>query len=156
MRTLGLPELMVLFAILFLLGFALILLVAALRWKQSRSVQRALIEKLPPNELLGLLQTPQGEKLIQSLADAGVTPGRSILTSVRRGIVLIVTGIGLLVVAFFVPEARESRAVVSGIAVVLIFLGIGLLVAAFVSYRLSKRWRLLAENGRGSSEQRAN
>ena len=95
MRSIGLPEVLVLFGILFLFALPLVLLFAALRWKQLRSVQRALIDKLPANDLSGLLQTPHGEKLIQALSEAGASPGRSILTSVQRGIVVIVSGLGL-------------------------------------------------------------
>jgi hypothetical protein len=151
MRSIGLPELLVFCGILFLFGFGLVLLAAGLRSKQSRSAQRTLIDKLPPNELLALLQTPQGEKLMQALGEPGATPARSILTSIQRGIVVVLSGIGMLLAAIF----TQAPPVVPAIALILIFLGIGLLVAAFVAYRLSKRWRLLQENGGGSSSPRA-
>jgi protein-S-isoprenylcysteine O-methyltransferase Ste14 len=151
MRSIGAPELMVLFGILFLFAFVLVLLAAALRWKQSRSVQRALIDKLPANELSGLLQTPLGEKLLRALSEVSASPGRSILTSVQRGIVVIVSGLGLALAA----ALTRSPMVVVAIAIMLIFVGIGLLVAAFVAYRLSKRWHLLEENGGGPSTRRA-
>jgi hypothetical protein len=131
---------------LFLLAFALFLLAAALRWKQSRSVQRALIEKVPASELSGMLQTPLGAKLFQALSEESASPGRSILASVQRGIVVIVSGLGFLLAAVLLEAPRA----VLGIAIVLIFVGIGLLLAALVAYRLSRRWRLLEENGVGS------
>jgi hypothetical protein len=152
MRAIGYSELLVICGVLFLFGFAVILLVAALRWKQSRSVQRALIDKLPAGELVGLLQTPQGEKLMKAVAEAGDSPGRSILASIQRGIVLIVAGIGILVAGIF----TQAPPFVTAISIMLIFLGIGLLVAAFVAYRLSKRWRLLDENDGSSPNGRAN
>ena len=68
--------------------------------------------------------------------------------SVQRGIVVTLTGIGMFPAGIF----TQSKVVVA-IAMIVIFLGIGLLVAAFVAYRLSKRWRLLEENG-GSSNRR--
>jgi TRAP-type C4-dicarboxylate transport system permease small subunit len=141
MRSIGIPELLVLFGVLLLLGFALILLVGALRWKQSRSVQRSVIDKLPANDLAAMLQTPQGEKLMQTLADAGASPGRSILASVQRGIVVIMTGVGVLVAAV-VTQAPSS---VWAIALILMFVGIGLLVAALVTHRLAKRWQLFED-----------
>ena len=151
MRFIGLPEILVLLGILFLLGFALILLVGALRSKQSRSVQRALIERIPANELADLLQRPDGEKLVRMLSEPGASPGRAILTSVQRGIVAIVSGVGIFVAARF----AQAPTFVPAIAIMLVFLGIGLLAAALVSYRLSKRWRLLEENGDESSSRRA-
>ena len=150
LRSIGLPEVLVLFGILFLLGLALFLLVGALRWKQSRSVQRALIEKLSANELMGLLQTPQGERLMRGLAEASAAPGHSILTSVQRGIVVILTGIGMLVAG----GIAHSPEVLPAIATVLIFIGIGLLVAGFAAYGLSKRWRLFGDNDGASSNLR--
>lgn len=151
MRNIGLPEILVLVGILFLLGFALILLVGALRWKQSRSVQRVLIDKIPANDLVALLQKPHGERLVQVLSETGSSPGRAILASVQRGIVVMVSGIGLLVAGMFTHASKA----VPAIAIMLVFLGTGLLVAAFVAYRLSKRWRLLEENSDESSSRRA-
>src|SRR5690348_11957188 len=98
MRSIGLPEVLVLCGMLCLLGFALFLLAAALRSKHSRSVHRAVIDKLPPGDLASLLQTPQGEQLMRSLAETGAAPGHSILKSVQGGIVAILTGAGMLVV----------------------------------------------------------
>ena len=139
MRSIGIPEILVLFGCLFLLGFALMLLVAALRWKQSRSVQQRLIDKIPPNELSALLQTPHGEKLRGALADTGTTPERSILATVQRGVVVTISGIGILVATLaFAPHFDSTARLVEGIGTILIFLGLGLLIAAFVSYRLSK------------------
>ena len=151
MRIIGLPELVALFGMLFLFGFALLLLGAAHRRKQARSVQLALINRLSGSELAGLLQTPQGEKLLQRLAEGGVTPGHTILMSVQRGIVVILAGVGIFVAA----ALTHPPAPVPAIGVILIFLGIGLLAAAFVAYRLSKRWRLLEGNGERSPGRQA-
>jgi hypothetical protein len=104
-------------------------------------VQRALIDKLPSAELASLLQSPQGEKLMQAVV-SGAAPGRSIVASIERGIVVLLTGVGLLAAAVF----TQAPGVIVLAAVVLISTGIGLLVAAFVSYRLSKRWNLLGRN----------
>lgn len=151
MRSFGLPEVLVLVGMLFLFAFALFLLAAALRWKQSRSVQRALIEKVPANDLSGMLQTPLGAKLLHALSEGSASPVQSILASIQRGIVVIVSGVGLVLASLLVP----APTVVLAIAVVLIFVGIGLLLAALVAYRLSRRWRLLEENGNGSLHRQA-
>ena len=141
MRSIGIPELLVLCGPLVLLGLALFLLVSRMRSTQSQSVQRALIEKLPANDLAAMLQSPQGEKLVQSISRVGDMPGALILSSVRRGIVVLVTGIGGLVVA--VQVGYEQRVVIAAIAMMVIFIGAGLLIAGVVSYWLSRRWYLL-------------
>jgi hypothetical protein len=119
--------------------------------KQSRSVQRALIDKIPANEVPGLLQTPPGQKLMQALSEAGGSPGHSIVASVQRGIVVIMSAVGLAVAT----GITQAPVIVLGIAVTLCFVGIGLVVAAFLSYRLAKRWNLLEETNAGHSNSRA-
>jgi hypothetical protein len=141
MDTLGLPEALVIFGIVFLIGFALVLLVGALRSKQSRSVQRALIDRMPSEDIARLLERPDGVRLVQALSDAGA-PTTSILTAVQRGIVVIVSGMGMFGAAVLTPAPM----ILFALAILLLFVGMGLLAAAFVTYRLAKRWRLLDES----------
>ena len=54
---------------------------------------------IPANDLAALLQTPQGGKLMQTLGEAGATPGHSILT---------LAGVGVLVAAV-VTQAPSTR-----------------------------------------------
>jgi hypothetical protein len=140
MRDIGLPEIIAIFGVLVLFGFALILLTGALRWKQSRSVQRALIEKLAVgNDLATFLQTPAGDQFMRGVADAE-SPARSILTSIQRGIVVLVVGLGTLLLGSGAPFAARA------IGLLLVSLGAGLLIAAYVSYRVARRWQLLGKD----------
>ena len=140
MREIGLPEIIAICGVLVLFGFALVLLIGALRWKQSRSVQRTLIDKLAAgNELATFLQSPAGDKFMRGIAD-GESPARSIITSIQRGIVVLVVGLGTLMLGGSVPSA------VRVIGFLLVSLGAGLLIAAFVSSRVARRWQLLAQD----------
>ncbi|HWQ52775.1 MAG TPA: hypothetical protein VN442_03765 [Bryobacteraceae bacterium] len=142
MRSIGLPEIIVILGVFITSGFALVLLIGALRWKQSRSVQRALIDKLGSgNEVAAFLQTPSGAQFLRGIAESE-SPGRTILASVRRGIVVLVVGLGLALLGVFTRVADA----VPTIGIVLMFLGAGLLAAAYISYHLARRWKMLAED----------
>jgi hypothetical protein len=140
MRTIGLPEIIAICGVLTLFGFALVLLVGALRWKQSRSVQRALIDKLASGNDLGtFLQSPAGDKFMRGIAN-GESTARSIITSIQRGIVVLVVGLGTSMLGDSVPFTIRI------IGFLLVSLGAGLLIAAFVSSRVARRWQLLGQD----------
>lgn len=140
MRDFGLPEIIAISGVLILFGFALVLLIGAVRWKQSRSVQRALVDKLALGDgLATFLQTPAGDQFVRGITDAE-SPARSILTSMERGIVVLVLGLGTLLLGGGVPSA------VRVIGLLLVSLGAGLLIAAYVSYRVARRWQLLGKD----------
>jgi hypothetical protein len=140
MRELGLPEMIVICGVLVLFAFALVLLIGALRWKQGRSMQRTLIDKLAlGNELAAFLQSPAGDRFMRGISDSE-SPARSIITSIQRGIVVFVVGLGTLFLRGSLPMA------VRFIGFLLISLGAGLLIAAFVSYLLARRWQLLEKD----------
>src|SRR5215831_3105327 len=70
MREIGMAEIIAICGVVVLFGFALILLVGALRRKQARLVQRTLIDKLATgNELAAFLQTPAGDRFLRAIAD---------------------------------------------------------------------------------------
>lgn len=140
MREIGLPEMIAVFGVVILFAFALVLLIGALRWKQSRSVQRALIDKLASgNELGTFLQTPAGDRLMRGIV-SGESTARSIIASIQRGIVVLVVGLGTLALGGSVPFGVRM------IGFLLISLGAGLLIAAFVSSRVARRWQLLGQD----------
>ena len=133
MREIGLPEILAICGVMVLFGFALLLLVGALRWKQSRSVQRAVIDKLSGcNDLAAFLQTPAGERFLRGITDSEST-ARSMIHSVQGGIVIVLVGIGTLMLG--------SKA-----GFLLIPLGVGLLLSALVTYRLARKLNLLGKD----------
>lgn len=142
MRAVGLPEIIVILGVFIMSGFALVLLVGALRWRQSRSVHRALIDRLGSgNELAAFLQTPAGAQYLRGVAESE-SPARTILASVRRGVVVLTVGLGVVLLGAY----HDGQGAVPAIGVVLISLGAGLLVAAYVSHYLASRWKMLGED----------
>lgn len=133
MREIGLPEIIAICGVMVLCGLAVVLLVGALRWKQSRVVQRTLIDKLSAgNELVAFLQTSAGERFIRGITEPE-SPARSMIKSIQGGIVVLVVGLGTLMLG-------------SKLGFLLISLGVGLLVAALVSYRLARKLNLLGKD----------
>ena len=140
MRDIGTQEIITIFGVLVLFGFALVLLTGALRSRQSRSVQQALIDKLAVgNELAAFLQTPAGDRFVREIAEPQ-SAARSIIISIQRGIVVLAVGLGALMLGGGVPLA------VRVIGFLLVSLGAGLLIAVFVSYLLARRWQLLGND----------
>jgi len=133
-RTIGLPELLVIAGATVLFGLALLLAAGALRWLHGHSVQRALLDRLGSGtDLAAFLQTPAGERLIASLVESN-SPQRATLRSVRNGVVIIFVSVALLLLGAF-----AGTGLFAAIGMVLLFLGAGLLVAARVTNRLAKR-----------------
>ena len=140
MREIGMAEIIAICGVVVLFGFALILLVGALRRKQTRLLQRTLIDKLGTgNELAAFLQTPAGDRFLRAITDPE-SPARSIISSIQCGIVVLVVGLGTLTMGGSIPLALRV------IGALLTFLGGGLLIAAFVSYLFARRWQLLGRD----------
>lgn len=146
----GLPELLILFGPVALIALAMIMVTLALRAKHARALQRALIDKLPAEDLASFLRSPHGEKLILSLSPTGASPLRSVLRAVQRGIIATVVGGGLLLAAVLI---RQREALVW--AIILISLGIGQLLASLASYRLARRLHLIEDHHAGAPDQTA-
>jgi hypothetical protein len=112
-------------------------------------VHSKLLDRFTSNEdLLAYMQTPAGRRFLESapipLPDeprSMSAPFSRILWSVQAGIVLVLTGIGLLYVSStFVDEAAQFFMV---IGVVTLALGGGFIVSALAAYGLSRKLGLL-------------
>ncbi len=108
-----------------------------------------LLDRFTSNEdLLAYMQTPAGRRFLESapiqLPDEPRSmnaPFSRILWSVQAGIVLLLTGIGLLYVSStFIDEPAELFRV---IGVVTLALGGGFIVSAIAAYGLSRKLGLL-------------
>jgi hypothetical protein len=122
------------------------------RWTRLARVQAEvhtkLLDRFTSNEdLLAYMQTPAGSRFLESgpllteAAPRGVSaPVARILWSVQLGIVLAVTGIGLMFVSGRVlPEIGE---VLSLLSVLAIALGLGFVLSAVVAWIISRRMGL--------------
>ena len=129
------------------------MIVTSRRWNKLSKVQydvhSKLLERFSTNEdLLAYMQTPSGRRFLESapirLPDeprSMTAPFSRILWSVQAGIVLVLTGIGLLYVsATFIDEPAQFFMV---IGVVTLSLGGGFIVSAIAAYGLSRKLGLL-------------
>ena len=126
------------------------------RWTRLSKVQAEvhtkILDRFSSNEdLLAYIQTPAGRKFLESTpisvdAPRGIAaPISRILWSAQAGAVLTVLGIGITVVSKTALE--EVAAPLGAIGAVIVALGIGFLVSAVLAYMLTRRFRLMPEQG---------
>jgi hypothetical protein len=143
MRTIGLPEILVILGFLALISLALFFVFSTLRWRQQFSLQRALIEKFSSaGDFVEFVRTQAGQRFLGELSGGMTSPAGSILASIQRGVVIGFLGIGLLVVHFVFGGPLAP----AGVGLLLVFLGAGFLISAVISYWLSKAWQLLGDS----------
>ena len=129
------------------------MIVTSRRWNKLSKVQydvhSKLLDRFTSNEdLLAYMQTPAGRRFLENapirLPDeprSMSAPFSRILWSVQAGIVLVLTGIGLLYVSgTFADEAAQFFMV---IGVITLALGGGFIVSALAAYGLSRKLGLL-------------
>jgi hypothetical protein len=134
-------------------GWLARLIVDHRRWlratKTQTEVHAKLFDRLTSNEeLLAYIQTPSGQRFLQS---ASVTldsssraigaPISRILWSVQAGIVLAVVGIGLWFAKSNAVE--ELTGPLNIVAILIVALGVGFAISAAVAYAMSQRLGLL-------------
>lgn len=113
--------------------------------------QRLLERMNSAQEIVQLMQTDEGRQFLEALSVDRTTQLEQILGTVRKGVVLTITGLGVLSIRLFFPSGFGVFVVMGVLAGAI---GLGLLVSAGVAYRLSKTWDLL-ENRKGQSDVRA-
>jgi hypothetical protein len=135
------------------IGWLSRLIVDHRRWlrasKTQTDVHAKLFDRLTSNEeLLAYIQTPAGQRFLQSAPvplDAGPrsigAPIGRILWSVQAGIVLAVVGLGLYVAKANAIE--ELSGPLNIVAILIVALGVGFAISAAVAYAMSQRLGLL-------------
>jgi hypothetical protein len=140
-----------------IVAFALIWILRTLveyrRWyrvsKVQTDVHTKLMDRFTTNEdLMAYIQSPAGQRFLESAPIATEGPVRAIgapvsriLWSLQAGIVLAVAGLGILFVSGQVIE--ELAQPIFGLGVLVLALGTGFVVSAGASYVLSRRLGLL-------------
>jgi hypothetical protein len=131
------------------------------RWSRLSKVQTEvhskILDRFASNEdLLAYIQTPAGRKFLESTpisVDAPraiAAPISRILWSAQAGAVLTVLGIGITIVSQTTLE--EVASPLAAIGAVIIALGVGFLVSAVLAYTLTRRFRLMADQGDATQE----
>jgi hypothetical protein len=129
------------------------MIVTSRRWNKLSKVQydvhSKLLDRFTTNEdLLAYMQTPAGRRFLESapirMPDeprSMTAPFSRILWSVQAGIVLVLTGIGLLYVSSSLTDEPAQFFMVIG--VITLALGGGFIVSAVAAYGLSRKLGLL-------------
>lgn len=130
---------------------SLCLMVGWLAWMLTRTnhlrtqarieLQKRLLEKMSSaQDVVQLAETEEGRDLLEALTGDRTPPLKQILSSVQKGVVLLVMGLGVLSIRLFFPTGFGLFIIVGIFAGAV---GLGLLVSAGVGYVLSRSWNLL-------------
>jgi len=124
------------------------------RWTRIATIQtemhNKLLEKMASNqELLAYMETEAGKRFLESSPfeverpQNNVFPYSRILLSAQAGVVMIMTGVGMLWLQERLPDDAQGLLF---FGILLLAPGIGLLVSAFLSYSMSRHFGLMQEN----------
>ncbi|HEY7305429.1 MAG TPA: hypothetical protein VH601_15000 [Bryobacteraceae bacterium] len=94
-------------------------------------------------DLVAYLESPSGQKFLESAGNEGSQPWSRILSAMQAGFVLSLVGIAELIVRGFEQNADTSEFLLISGAIALA-IGAGFLISATTSFVLSKSWGLLA------------
>ena len=119
---------------------------AILEWRRTRyksQLQSKIVDKFQSvQEFNDFLQSKEGSKFLNFLKFSGLAPKEKLLSSLSKGIILIMLGISLILVGqIFSDEMKYFIA----FGIVFIALGVGFLISTYASYTLSKKWGIIDE-----------
>lgn len=144
------PEIIILPAFFFMVGFIVWTTVSAVQRRQRMRMlmdfNSRLIDRLGSvNDFGEFAKTEAGSKFLSSvMADAPlIRPGERILRAIQSGIVLIALGVGLLALSWYFPTAADAHDTSLAVGVIVLSLGIGFLLSSAASYRVSASLGLL-------------
>jgi hypothetical protein len=133
------------------------------RWSRLSKIQTdvhtKLLDRFSSNEdLLAYIQSPAGRRFLESTpisVDAPrsiAAPLGRILWSAQAGAVLTVLGVGITLVSRTTLE--EVAPPLAAIGAVIVALGVGFLVSAVLAYLLTRRFKLMPDQGDTAQEPR--
>ena len=136
------------------------LIIAAFRHRATLRAQaefhnRMLDKFSSAAEFTEYLKSEAGRNFFENLGSEPATPMTRILSSVQRGIILTLLGLGFFLTRFVIGTA-DSYSIMIIIATVLIMLGIGFLISSVISHRLAKSWGLIQTDKMKTPVQTAN
>jgi hypothetical protein len=157
--TVGTVVLIITSGVLFLLKT----LIDQRRWSRLSKVQTdvhtKILDRFSSNEdLIAYIQSPAGRKFLESTpisVDAPralAAPISRILWSAQAGAVLTVLGIGISLVSRTTLE--EVAPPLAAIGAVIVALGVGFLISSLLAYMLTRRFKLMPDQGDGPQESR--
>jgi hypothetical protein len=109
--------------------------------KLQADLQTRLLDKFgSPQELVGYLESPAGQRFLDSATIERRNPYGRILGSVQAGLILSLVGLALFFLQGRWPETEEGFLFLATLSLAL---GIGFLLSSIAAYALSKSWGLL-------------
>ncbi len=116
-----------------------------LQIKAQAELHHRLLEKFgSTQELIDFLQSEGGQQFLDAISAKPINPKEQILSSVQKGIILTILGIGGFFLGWIYHYGQDAFTIVG---VLVIALGVGFLASAGISYRLSQAWGLLTPEG---------
>jgi len=117
-------------------GTTLYIIATTLRRRQQHQMQQHVLDKFASaKDFAEFVQSDAGQKYVMSFADTTNSANSSILNSIRVGVVLVFTGVGLQTTSFAAMR----------VGIVLATIGAGFLVSAGISFLLARKFQ---ETGR--------
>lgn len=115
-------------------------------WRTRADLYTRLLDKFGSStEFVDYLQTETGRQFFEELPVQQTSPMSKILSSIQRGVILLLLGLGLVFLGNLYDNSLGGDLyiilVVSG--TVALMVGTGFLISTGISYYLSKRWGLL-------------
>lgn len=147
-------------ALIFAFAWIISLIIAAFRHRATLRAQaefhNRILEKFSSaDEFTDYLQSEAGRNFFENLGNEPATPMTRILSSVQRGIILTLLGLGFFLTRFVIGTA-DSYSVMIITATISMMVGIGFLISSAVSHQLAKSWGLIQPNKAKISAQTAN
>jgi protein-S-isoprenylcysteine O-methyltransferase Ste14 len=110
------------------------------RLRGQLDLQRRLLDKFSSApEFVTFTETESGRRFLENLSTEHGVHAQWILSSIRKGVVLTLLGVGLCTLPAFERDLQP----LAFFGVIALALGIGFLISAWASYRLSRSWGLL-------------
>ena len=117
-------------------GTTLYIIATTLRRRQRHQMQQHVLDKFASaKDFAEFVQSDAGQRYVMSFADTTTSAHSSILNSIRIGVVLVFTGVGLQTTSFAAMR----------VGIVLATIGAGFLVSAGISFLLARKFQ---ETGR--------
>jgi hypothetical protein len=118
-------------------GYVVYLVTITIRRKQRNAMQQHVLDKFASaKDFADFVQSPAGQKYVMSFADTATSSQSAILSSVRIGVVLLFTGLGLQF-----TNTGSATVLPLRIGIVLGCVGIGFLVSAAISFWLARKFQ---------------
>ena len=112
--------------------------------KHKNQLQNKIIDKLNSvPELNEFLQTEGGSRFLNFLTIEGFNPKDKLLSSITKGIILLMLGGAFFSIDPLLPTVNEDARIFTALGLIFGALGIGFLVSSFISYLLSKKWGII-------------